>query len=224
MVPADDAEGVPGAKTGRRRAAPDAGAGDCVGNPPVVEAAEAAEVADAPVGAIPEDRADGAADRARPPGAAAGAGREAGAAGAEAREPSGVPAFGSPGRATMESPERADAELASDAPVPLRDPVRVDGPVSMGWVGAPPRSRALSSASVADTRALPGAVGDAAGAVPAGGGVAGRAAAGRGGVAGRGSGAGLPVDDAPLAPDRGATGRACGVEEVVALSGAADGR
>lgn len=218
MVPADDAEGVPGAKTGRRRAAPDAGAGDCVGNPPVVEAAEAAEVADAPVGAIPEDRADGAADRARPPGAAAGA------AGAEAREPSGVPALGSPGRATMESPERADAELASDAPVPLRDPVRVDGPVPMGWVGAPPRSRALSSASVADTRAPPGAVGDAAGAVPPGGGVAGRAAAGRGWVAGRGSGAGLPVDDAPLAPDRGATGRACGVEEVVALSGAADGR
>lgn len=220
MVPADDAEGVPGAKTGRRRAAPDAGAGDCVGNPPVVEAAEAAEVADAPVGAIPEDRADGAADRARPPGA----GREAGAAGAEAREPSCAPALGSPGRATMESLERADAELASDAPVPLRVPVRVDGPVSMGWVGAPPRSRALSSASVADTRAPPGAVGDAAGAVPAGGGVAGRAAAGRGGVAGRGSGAGLPVDGAPLAPDRGAAGRACGVEEVVALSGAADGR
>ena len=214
MVPADDAEGVPGAKTGRRRAAPDAGAGDCVGNPPVVEAAEAAEVADAPVGAIPEDRADGAADRARPPGAAAGAGREAGAAGAEAREPSGVPAFGSPGRATMESPERADAELASDAPVP----------VSMGWVGAPPRSRALSSASVADTRAPPGAVGDAAGAVPAGGGVAGRAAAGRGVVHREPRARSASRDPAPLAPDRGATGRACGVEEVVALSGAADGR
>ena len=110
VVPADDADGLPGAKTGRRLTAPGAEEADGAGAP---LAAEAADALDGVVIAEPADRTGGSADRARPPEVAAEgaeAARRTEAAGGEAtRELSAAPAFGSPGRATMGDPERAVA-------------------------------------------------------------------------------------------------------------------
>lgn len=67
VVPADDADGLPGAKTGRRRGAPDAEAADGARAP---LAADAADVLDGTAvedrAGDPADRAEGSAARGRP--------------------------------------------------------------------------------------------------------------------------------------------------------------
>ena len=97
---------------------------------------------------------------------------------------SAVPAFGSPGRATMGDPEGDVAGApgrAAEAAPPFRGPACAGELVSKEPVGVPPSSRALSSASVVDRRAPAGALGGA----PEDGGAAGGSEARRDGDAGR---------------------------------------
>ena len=123
--------------------------------------------------------------------------------------------MGAPERAVAGAPGRAD-----EAAPPFWSPACVGELVSMEPVGAPPRSRALSSASVVDRCAPAGGLDGRTGVAPVAGGVAGGSEARRDGVVGRCPGDGRPKADGSALP--GSDWRLRGVEAV--LPGAAAGR